>query len=495
MQRYAIILASENYLNYDGTPYCHKDATLLRKTLLEHCDYPEQNISISLLSKEDHSTPLNILSRIEEVLKQTNDGDTILFYYAGHGHLAVDNEPYLILPNTDPDNTTNTALPLRRISGLLRLPGRTSVRIFDSCHSGADVRAGGIQGLNTRGFMDTVLKERAESDSIASGWITFAACQADEYSYADPELRHGIFTYTLCEAIIESSPNRFISPEQLKLQICERMAQWCENTRRKQTPTCISAISGNVSIAKRIKLLTEQKPEANYSDVRERVDALRHGFSVDGESRQQFIILLTAHLKASLESNLPLIETFGGEKALYGPYDNNKIPEALKRHIVLDFENSGLESEHQIAIHTEYGLPPMHALNSFVDLYGGKYGGKDEVKYLLSQGSTWPSSCVWVRVSSDGYVPYAIVLVYLIPLQTRIMAMSLIATGEEKKGSVDGDKISWAKPRLYRELIDYKRPSFDHIDNQIKMLAASFNLIYAKEAKNRIEYLEKERAR
>lgn len=135
-------MAVEEYSDvaYPPTDFCDADASLLKETLISHCDYAEQDVLLELLKPDRDVSPKSILERISELGTRSAPGDTILFLYAGHGGL-FDGEPFLILPNTRQENKNQTALPFRDVSSALRLAGRTNVRVFDTCHSGFDVRA------------------------------------------------------------------------------------------------------------------------------------------------------------------------------------------------------------------------------------------------------------------------------------------------------------------------------------------------------------------
>lgn len=206
MKRFAILLGAEEYDFLQPTAFCHNDVILLKKTLIDYCDFAEQDVYDKLLSPKDDLQPAEILLEIKKLVDKSQVGDTVLFYYAGHG-AYFNGDSYLILPNTKPDNIEKTSIPLRDISDLLRNDGRINVRIFDTCHSGQDVRASLVPNLNFKGFARDILT------GSTSGWITLAACRENEYSYPDPRFGNGVFTYYLAEAIKEFEDEQDIFPE------------------------------------------------------------------------------------------------------------------------------------------------------------------------------------------------------------------------------------------------------------------------------------------
>ena len=151
MRRFGIIVATEKYAHFSPTPFCHADAKLLHSTLTSDLDYADQDVLLMLLDPSDTKYPSDVLAAIEGVVDKAKDGDTILFYYAGHGDY-YDDDAYLILPSTKPSDKKKTALPLRDISSRLRDGNRINVRIFDACHSGYDVRSADVENVNAPEF-------------------------------------------------------------------------------------------------------------------------------------------------------------------------------------------------------------------------------------------------------------------------------------------------------------------------------------------------------
>ncbi len=478
MQRYAIILAAENYQYYPSTSFCHADAQLLYDTLVHSCDFAEQNVHLQLLQIEDKSSHLQIISRIEQLASNAEPGDTLLFYYAGHGHIFND-EPYLILPNTKPEDIVGTALPLRSISHVLRNKGKINIRIFDACHSGYDVRD--PQTSDDRGFIARVINEPSE------GWITLAACRADEFSYPIPEFGNGAFTKALCDSIKEFDEHAEILPEMLKVKLCLKMEQFCTKYGISQTPTYNSSVSGNVIIAKRKKLKKESASSLSYEHLQLKLDDFRGTFATSEEFKLSFLNRLVNDAKESLSSNTGLFHSFGANKKLSHVFNNTEIPEDLRKTVVQFFSSTGLQSYHHLEIeYTEEKDTYAYLLHS-IGRPSKKISG-----FTLYQNAEWPPSCVKLEVSSDGIIPSGIVLIYFVPLYTRVLCISIMATGRDRTYSFKG--IKWSNINLGKFFLNYNELELKRVDSEIKNLAASFNNYYSKAIEQRIKYLERERA-
>ena len=242
-QRRALLIGAEEYSSarIPNIRFCHSDAQLLADTLTSECDYFSSNVRVLKLAPGDDITPDEILKNVEDIVNESGEGDTILFYFAGHG-MIYNESPYIILPDTDIADIPRSAISLKKIADLVSKKKCVNIRIFDACQSGAEEREAITLGLG--GFVRGALVETA-----AEGWMTFAGCKEDEACHGIPALSHGVFTYYLSEAIKNSSAGAPIYPENLKLVVCEKVKEWAESSGFKQTPTLKAALSGNIDIA------------------------------------------------------------------------------------------------------------------------------------------------------------------------------------------------------------------------------------------------------
>ncbi|NFO67026.1 hypothetical protein FDC27_08645 [Clostridium botulinum] len=253
MKRYAILISCEEYIEYPTISFCHDDNIFIQETLCDYCDYEHSSItSLMLYPGSEFNNPQDILSKIAEVIDKSETGDTILFYFAGHG-LIYNNNAYLLLPNTKDSDLENTSISLKALNKCLSENNRCNFRIYDACHSGFDSR-----GIESNSFNDIAFEQ---------GWITLASCSKNENSYPDADLGQGIFTYCLCESIKEFNANDIIYAEELKIKICNKMSQWCEKKHKKQTPTLNASITGNMPLGKRLDSQSQNIISTTYEQV------------------------------------------------------------------------------------------------------------------------------------------------------------------------------------------------------------------------------------
>lgn len=420
-KRYALLFSSEEYLGAVRTPYCHADRQLLAKTLTESCDYAIDDLHSIELSKDGENQTSVVMEHLMATKQRLQAGDTVLFYYAGHG-ISVADEPYLILPTTDLNNLEKTAVAIRDISNELRVDGVQCFRIFDSCHSGVDVRDGGNRGEPLiRGVM------RRPPD----GWVTIAGCDPDESCYSSKDEGHGVFTSRLAQAITEVAVGKDVRPESLKVRTCELVDEWCTASGRTQTPTLIAAVRGNISLATRRAPIKSSKPEretppviAAPDEVRARLLALQGdappGSNVYWDRYKKIRECLQEHLHANRD--------------LLKGYADSLGEVEVKR---VDYEKESLEKEVVDLLHKN-GWRPLHTVEKEVEVQRDEspwgsilaisaFGGgrtRRIVHRTLSQEDSQPESVIIAKLAPDGAVPGMRLIHYLCPLQTRFLVYS-----------------------------------------------------------------------
>ena len=86
--KHAIIVAVENYhesLNLAKVQFALNDANGM-VSALQKLGYDKDNIEIVT---NDYATKTTILERIKKILNYAQDGESILFYFAGHGFFTT----------------------------------------------------------------------------------------------------------------------------------------------------------------------------------------------------------------------------------------------------------------------------------------------------------------------------------------------------------------------------------------------------------------------
>ncbi len=449
------MMATDNYrdANLRPTPFCHNDARRLHQALVEYCDYGEHDTLLELLTPETNVTPGQLLEKIARTVQGASKGDTVLFFYAGHGTFDQNsNEAFLILPNTDPGNLANTAVSLRDISKELRQQDMTCVRIFDACHSGLDVRS--LSAPKAREFVDEITSENV------SGWITLAACRSDQYSYPYPQREQGIFTFALCEAIKEHAENTSILPETLKIEVCRKVEQICRELSLIQVPVMNGSIAGNAPIANRRKP-TRQLPgqaDVKASDVIAELSEARRNApkAATMTERNDRLSLSIKRVRHTLDKFTGEFSVFGTNVNVEGPSTANNLNRDVHPQVVDFVERFQLAPRHEIR-KTVKEKRRRSTIDALLML-------EPEVttltNYFIAQDYSLPESVVTVDVLPDDFVPLLHVYFYLIPLQMRACLLSGIACKGVASPTEQNLDIK-ARDHVY---LDYGDDDFDRID-------------------------------
>jgi|MTBAKSStandDraft_2_1061841.scaffolds.fasta_scaffold21325_2 hypothetical protein len=418
MTRYSIFISVEEYEHFLPTKFTHADSKLMHSTLTEKCDYALQHSLLLNLSPSDPKKPSEILAEIIKTVSGSEPGDSILFYFAGHGHYS-EGQAYLILPNTVPDAFETTALSLADISKELRKPQRACYRIFDACHSGLDVR-------DDDGVLDTKAFIREITHDV-SGWVTLAACREDQLSIGDPQIGHGIFTYYLCNYISSLDVNEHIYPELLKLRVADDVYSHSKKLGFSQNPTLNASISGNISLATR-RADPSQKAEAieqSKEDISARIVRLAQVPSIiENDYLFEILNLIVAECQKEFEKN----NNFNFGLSIGEPIRADDIPSYMESDVVDFSKRQSLQPRHNLSRHEE-----EYEENTYFSAMSMLYPKKKRVSvsYYIGQKSEYPPSATIVSLKGDDRcTPDLEVLIYVIPLQmTACMLVSAFKKG------------------------------------------------------------------
>lgn len=420
-KRYAVLLSAETYKNQPPTPHCHADRELLLSALVDDCDYAREDIVSSGLGPDAHDPVSVVHAAIGEVKAKLQPGDTVIFYYAGHG-VSVDGEPYLFLPSSDIDSMEKTGVPIRDVSNELRLDGNACFRIFDSCHSGIDVRDSDQVSSLVRGV----------AAKSPDGWITLAGCAADEKCHSSDTEGHGVFTYRLVQALQEIEMGKDVVPEALKVRTCELVAEWCADNGRQQRPTLIGTVHGNVSmgmrrakkeVSERIKV--DEAPGKAAAAVKARLATLQGSAPPASEEYWKRYKEAMAVLREHAEQGRDMLELFGVHLS--------EIKNCYLQDAANDLQQPLVDLVHQKGWRTLHTIKREANRNS--SSYGSIYAitqgiATVKIERTAEQAGSSPAAVLAMQIPASGATPGLRLVHYLCPLQTRFIVYSrYIVTG------------------------------------------------------------------
>ena len=202
--KYAIIVAIEDY--HDQTKlgkvhYALNDANGV-KNALESLGYENDNIEILTNNLATRTSTFEVIKKISNYAQK---GESILFYYAGHGFYS-DGKNLISCVDTSLSSLHETCISLQDILGIFNKSKSTQIMLFlDCCHSGLEF------DIKLRSPISIFSTDELKYEYSNSEYLTgFAACKGNEKSKPDSEKKHGTWSYFLIKALSgEATPNPY----------------------------------------------------------------------------------------------------------------------------------------------------------------------------------------------------------------------------------------------------------------------------------------------
>lgn len=213
--RYALIVGIDNYDNDSVVDLkcATSDAKLLKDTLVKSGEVAEDNIF--LLTSEaagESSQPslTNVVFRLEWLREIVGPGDTLVFYFAGHG-VSIDGETFLLTEEAD-QRSKNTlmvsSLPGKVLNELLKSAGaQNTLVLLDACRNDPTAGRGDADNrLSEQMARGLVFKPKvAAAPELTRNTATIFACSEGERSWEWGDKKQGFFTFYLSEALTKGA--------------------------------------------------------------------------------------------------------------------------------------------------------------------------------------------------------------------------------------------------------------------------------------------------
>ncbi len=203
-RKWAFVIGAEDYLNTDNIIYARRSAELFALTARKVLGVPESHL-VALYDSE--ATGGNIKGKLKKLLDEgIAEGDTLYFYYNGHGvpNPMQGSAPYMLPTDMDLDYIADEPFfDLRNLYTLFQESRAGKVIVFmDSCFTGK------TDGRSVyKGKAAPRLSPSQINVSSGGNLAVLAAGTETQFSSAWPEKGHRLFTYYLIEALA-SGANR-----------------------------------------------------------------------------------------------------------------------------------------------------------------------------------------------------------------------------------------------------------------------------------------------
>jgi hypothetical protein len=190
--KYLLAIAIEDYSEpkFGRIPFAVNDAKALAEALQNHGYYPTEQY---IMLNED-ATKTAVESRLKRLARLLTADDQLVIYYAGHG-CSISGRNVLTARDSESADLESTTIGLADVFDTLGGSACKQVMMFlDAGHEAG----GGQSGL--------IHDELSEFFSRREHSVCFAACQSDESSYSSGDLKHGVWTWHLLEALRGEAP-------------------------------------------------------------------------------------------------------------------------------------------------------------------------------------------------------------------------------------------------------------------------------------------------
>jgi hypothetical protein len=142
------------------------------------------------------ATKTTIEKKIKEISNYATKGDTIIFYYAGHG-FYYNGKNLISSIDTYLDNLGETGIELNSIlASFDNSNSKRTIAFLDCCHSGLK-----FSDEDRSPVTDFSSDELKYEYSNVEHLTVFASCKSDEKSQVDIERKHGVWSYYLLQAL------------------------------------------------------------------------------------------------------------------------------------------------------------------------------------------------------------------------------------------------------------------------------------------------------
>ncbi|MEJ6079242.1 caspase family protein [Vibrio sp. 1-Bac 57] len=190
-------LAIEDYANSDEIAFSRNSGETMVSVAYKALGVPERHI-YSLIDQQ--ATSGAIKDKLRLMLENISEGDTVYFYYSGHGIPALpDNEPYILPQDKIPDYIKDD--PYFKLNNIYRTLSDSKagkiIVLVDSCFSGATDGVSVIKGVAA----SRLVPKKVAIDQ--QRMVVITAGRDKEYSNMFVEKQQRLFSFYLMKSLIE----------------------------------------------------------------------------------------------------------------------------------------------------------------------------------------------------------------------------------------------------------------------------------------------------
>jgi len=277
-QKYALLIGVHDYSPpFKNLEYCYNDILALKERLLD-AGFSEENI---VLMHDGAKKPAfrpsksNIEKQLQLRLNLANASDDILVAFSGHGVMDGD-DSYLCPYDAALGKAAETMVSVDKVYDQLKAcRAKQKLLLVDACRDEPVLpsRSGGIV---VRGFAEGL-------EEPPKGVLVLASCEAGEWSAADPDLKHGVFSYYLIEGFKGAADQEYAGNKNGAISVFELYTYVHEKTKKhvanshgiSQRPVLRGEISGTFDLAKVPDRITDSLTRSMLEDKPETTETAK----------------------------------------------------------------------------------------------------------------------------------------------------------------------------------------------------------------------------
>ena len=243
-RKWALLIGIDQYENATPLRFARADVKALARVLEETCGFAPDRIKLltDTAGAREHVTHTGIIGALEDMANVVQEGDTFLFYFAGHG-ITRDGQSYLLGVNADLTSTRRvqmTSVPMAVLRDALgAIPAGEKALILDACRNDpAAGRADAPNRLDRKmwdGFRDIVVAAASASPRVESTAAVLFACDVGQRSWEWVEKGHSVFNHYLVESIegAAGAPAGDIEFSAVASYVQARLDEWSRQNRER----------------------------------------------------------------------------------------------------------------------------------------------------------------------------------------------------------------------------------------------------------------------
>ncbi len=197
---YLFAVGADQYDDAPHVPFADRSARAMSELLKKRYGVLDENVT--LITGAD-ATGIRILGRLNSMLQRLTAGDTVYFYYAGHGLAGRDgNNVYVVPKDAVPGAYEVEMLSLAALVKRFEAsPAARVVAFLDTCFSG---RVGQKESLFSG--VSPLVPSALPAPAQSSGKTTlFLAGQSYQFANEFPEHGHRLFSYYLMKGMLNGT--------------------------------------------------------------------------------------------------------------------------------------------------------------------------------------------------------------------------------------------------------------------------------------------------